>query len=60
MGVIEIVIISVAVGIVAAVLGVVIWRKVKGKGGCSGCDCASCKGCAAKKKPIGDKNESTK
>ena len=40
-----VVVISVAV---AAVVGWLIYKKIKGKGGC--CDCSSCSGCTACRK----------
>ena len=42
MGTVEIIIV-VAVGVAFLVaLGVIIYKKVKHKGGCCGCDCGSC------------------
>ena len=40
---IDIIIISLAVLVVAGVIGLTIWRKKHGKTGC-GCDCSSCGG----------------
>ena len=58
MGPIEIAVICVAAAIVAAVIGVAVWRKAKGKKGGCGCGCENCAmGCnhrhaqAAKKSP---------
>ncbi len=49
---VDVIIISLAVLVVAGVIGLSIWRKKQGKTGC-GCDCSSCHG--ACKKP--DKKE---
>lgn len=52
MGVIEIVVIIISAAIVAAVIGLIIWRKVKGKKPDCGCGCGSscphCSGCSSK------------
>lgn len=44
MGAVEIIITAAAVVAFLVALGVVIYKKVKGKGGCCGCDCG-CGGC---------------
>lgn len=49
MGVTEIIIIAVSALIVAAVIGVAVWKKATGKGGCC-CDCSACAGCGKKHK----------
>ena len=55
MGPIEIAVICVAAAIVAAVIGVAVWRKAKGKKGGCGCGCQHCSGCASSRKRTGKK-----
>lgn len=52
MGVVEIVILAVVGAILLTILGIFIWRKVRGKKSDCGCgggsSCANCSGCSAK------------